>query len=248
MLIPLFDYERYRIIMESSFTFEGKTYLYFPDGVEYYSLYRTKRKINSFSELEYIAEKFLYLNPSFDLNLMKKLFEYLSDRDSGHIIRTYSNIRVNHMIDQVSLKKKLPFCPRLRKIIFNPAKMLDRKEKMRIVGSVINTKEKPSEDDINAVVEELWLNKEKITSSKIAKELNTSRYLISWYFTQETKQDIDKVNQEIKQTNLISKAIEAIDVLTDKGNKLKMRQLKKLTSIRDYSLLKEAVSRYQKQI
>ena len=247
-MIPLFDYERHRIIMESSFTFQGKTFLYFPDGVKYYSLYRTKRKINSFSELEYIAEKFLYLNPGFNIDLMKSLFQHLSDRDSGHIIRTYSDTRVNYMIDQVAAKKSVPFCPRLRKIIFNPTKMLDRQEKMRIVGSVINTKEKPEADDISAVIEELWLNKEKITIGKIASTLNTSRYLISYYFDDEISESIKKLNQEIRDVNLMSKAIEAIDELTDKGNRLKMRQLKKLTSIRDYALLKQAVIQYQNQI
>ena len=46
----------------------------------------------------------------------------------------------------------------------------------------------------------------------------------------------------------MAKAIEAIDVLTEGGDKLKMRSLKKITSIRNYSLLKKAVIRYQKKI
>ena len=119
---------------------------------------------------------------------------------------------------------------------------------MRIVASIIHTKQKPTESDINDVIEELWLNKEKITITKVANKLNTSRYLTSWYFDDEKKKQIEDVNEEIKETNLISKAIEAIDILTDNGNKLKMRELKKITSIRNYSLLKEAVFKYQKQI
>jgi len=152
------------------------------------------------------------------------------------------------MIEKVFDKKTKPYCPRLRKIIFNPSKMIDRKEKMRIVASIIHTKKKPSELEIDAVVEELWLNKEKITMSKVADKLNTSRYLTSWYFQGERKKAIENANKEIKETNLISRAIEAIDVLTDKGNKLKMRELKKITSIRNYQLLKNAVMQYQNQI
>jgi len=152
------------------------------------------------------------------------------------------------MIEKVFDKKTKPYCPRLRKIIFNPSKMIDRKEKMRIVASIIHTKKKPSESEIDAVVEELWLNKEKITMSKVADKLNTSRYLTSWYFQGERKKAIENANKEIKETNLISRAIEAIDVLTDKGNKLKMRELKKITSIRNYQLLKNAVMQYQNQI
>ena len=97
---------------------------------------------------------------------------------------------------------------------------------------------------LDEVVEELWLDQQKITYTKIANKLNTSRYLISWYFNEEVTSSIKNANEEIRQTNLISKAVEAIDILTDKGNKLKMRELKKLTSIRNYSLLKKAVTVY----
>lgn len=248
MLIPLFDYDKHRIIMQTPFRFEGRDYLYFPDGCKFYSLYRTSRKINSFSELEYIAEKFIHLNPGFDIGLMKKLFVKLSDRDTGHIIRTYGFNRVEGMIEKVLEKKTKPYCPRLRKIIFNPSKMIDRKEKMRIVASIIHTKNKPTEYEIDAVIEELWLNKEKITISKVADKLNTSRYLASWYFQGDKKKAIQNANKEIKETNLISKAIEAIDILTDKGNKLKMRELKKITSIRNYALLKTAVMQYHNEL
>jgi hypothetical protein len=234
--------------METPFKFKGEDYLFFPDGVDFYTLYRTKRKINSFSELEYIAEKFLYLNSDFDLDLMKSLFVKISDRDSGHIIRTYSGFRVENMVERVFNKKKKPYCPRQRKVIFNPSKMIDKKDKLKIVGHLIGSKEKPSISEINQVIEELWLNKEKITVSKVSKKLNTTRYLVNWYFDEETRLTIKKLNTEIKETNLISKAIEAIDFLTDKGNRLKMRELKKLTSIRDYSLLKDAVIKYQNQI
>jgi hypothetical protein len=46
----------------------------------------------------------------------------------------------------------------------------------------------------------------------------------------------------------MAKAIEAIDSLIEGGNKLKMRSLKQITSIRDYSLLKRAVNRYREKI
>ena len=125
--------------------------------------------------------------------------------------------------------------------------MIDRKTKMKIVSSIIGTKKRPTESEINHVIEELWLEKEKITLIKVANKLHTSRYLVSWYFDDETKESIKKANQDIKNENLISRAIEAIDLLTDKGNALKMRELKKITSIRNYSLLKKAVFIYQNE-
>ena len=63
-----------------------------------------------------------------------------------------------------------------------------------------------------------------------------------------SKESIKNANKDIKKTNLISRAIETIDILTDNGDKLKMRELKRLTSIRNYSILKEAVICYQKNL
>ena len=234
--------------MESPFIFKGKDYLYFPNGCKFYSLYRTTRKINSFSELEYIAEKFIHLNPDFNVNIAKRLFCKLSERDSGHIIRTYGQDRVENMIDRVFSKRKLPYCARKRKIIFNPSKMMDRKTKMKIVGAVIGRRNRPSTDEIDSVIEELWLDKDKITISKVAEKLNKTRHLVRWYFDQDKLDQFKSLNSEIKEENEMSKAVEAIDVLTEGGNKLKMRSLKKITSIRNYSLLKKAVIRYQKRI
>lgn len=244
MRIALFDYERHRIIMESSFTFEGKDYLFFPEGVNYYHLYRSSRKLNSFAELAYVAEKFIYLNPDFDVDKMKSLFFAVSDRESGHIVRTYTPSRVDEMVDRVVGERMTPFCPRLRKVIFNPSKYLSKEDKNSIVAKLIHTKDKPSEDDIDEVIQELWLNKEKITIRRVAKELDTTFYLVRWYFTDDKMEYIRSVNQEIKREAMIARAIEIIDALTDNGNKLKMRKLKQLSSIRDYQLLKEAVNRY----
>ena len=234
--------------MESSFVFKGKDYLHFPNGCNFYTLYLTTRKINTFSELEYIAEKFIHLNPEFDIDKMKLLFVGLSDRGSGHIIRTYSQDRVENMIDRVFSKRKLPYCARKRKIIFNPSKMIDRKTKMKIVGAVIGRRNRPSTDDIDSVIEELWLDKDKITISKVANKLNKTRHLVRWYLDQDKLDQFKSLNLEIKQENDMAKAIEAIDILTEGGDKLKMRSLKKITSIRNYSLLKKAVIRYQKKI
>jgi len=248
MRIPLFDFERHRIIMESNFSFGGEEYLFFPEGVKYYHLYRSTRKLNSFAELKYVAEKFVYLNPDFDISTLKRLFAVLSDRESGHVVRTYSQTRVDGMVEQVAGERVTPFCPRLRKVIFNPSKAIPLEEKRKIVAKLISQKERPLESEIDEVIQELWLNKEKITIKRVAQELGTTHYLVRWYFNEEKMQSIRQANTEIRNENEISKAVEIIDKLTDGGNKLKMRQLKQLSSIRNYSNLKEAVIRYRQKL
>lgn len=234
--------------MESHFRFEGKDYLYFPNGCKFYTLYRTTRKINSFNELKYIAEKFVYLNPDFNIETMVMLFLHISDRSNGHIIRTYGQQRVENMVYEVYDNKKIPYCHRLRKVIFNPSKKIDRKTKMKIVGQLISTKQRPAPEYIASIIKELFEENQKITISKVAEKANTSRYMIRWYFDKEVCNEINLMNDIIRQNNLISKAIEAIDILTEGGNKVKMRELKKITSIRDYNVLKTAVKKYEKLI
>lgn len=231
--------------MNTQFRFDGREYLFFPQGVKYHSLYRTSRRINTFAELEYIAEKFIWLNPDFSLDKMKALFIELSDRENGNIIRTYSQSRVRTMVERVYDRKKEPYCNKLRKVIFNPAQFKTRKEKMKIVGELVSKKKRPSAERINEAIKDLWLEKEKITIQSVTERLGSTRHLVRWYFDEHQINFIKSMNKEIKEEQEISKAIEAIDILTEGGNKLKMRELKKITSIRDYSILKKAIENYQ---
>ena len=127
-------------------------------------------------------------------------------------------------------------------------KIIDKKEKMRIVGMLVGRKNRPTNEQISEAIEDLWFDKIKITISSVAKHLNKSRHLVKWYFDKEQLKILEKINKDIKIENDLAKAIEAIDVLTEGGNKLKMRELKKITSIRNYSVLKKAIFNYQKGI
>jgi hypothetical protein len=231
--------------METSVPFGGKRYVYFPEGIPYYSLYRTKRKINSFYELEHIAEKFRYLNPDFDEGLMVDLFVKLSDRESGHIIRTYDQDRVTRMVYSVLKKKKTPYMRNKRKIVFNPVKYISKEDKREIVGKLIGRKPLIAEEDLKFIVSDLYENRERITLTKIAELTDTSRYIVKKSISAKMWRDIVNLNEKIKEEKNISKIIEAIEILTSKGNRLKMRKLKEITSIRDYEVLKKAVTLYQ---
>ena len=103
---------------------------------------------------------------------------------------------------------------------------------MQIVGELIGRKERPENEEIEETISELYVNFERITIKRVASELNTTPYLIRAFFD-DSVMIIKNANKEIRYEKQIHKAIEAIDKLTDNGNKLKMRQLKKLTSIRN---------------
>lgn len=244
MLYPLFNYTRHKIIMESCFTFSGEIYLFFPEGVPYYRLYRTSRKINSFAELEYVAEKFVYLNPEFDFDLMKRLFLELSDRSSGHVIRTYGSDRVEHMVERVYEKKKVPYCPKLRKIIFNPTKRLTKSEKMKIVGKLIGGKPRLSEEDLMMIITDMRENKIKITITKIAELTDKTKHIVNQSVTEKIRNTITQYNFEIKEEISEKKINQAISEILDAGDKITVRGVKKLCSVRNYELIKRVVHPY----
>lgn len=244
MLYPLFNYNAHKIIMESYFTFAGELYLFFPEGVRYYRLYRTSRKINSFSELEYVAEKFIHLNPDFNLDKMKYLFVELSDRSSGHVIRTYGQDRVEQMVERVFRKRKLPYCPKLRKIVFNPSKKISRSEKMKIVGMLTGGKPRLSERDLMSVVKELKKNQEKITITKLAELTDRTKHIVNQSVTEKIRITIAKYNEEIKQDLSEKKIKEAVKEILYSGNKVTVRGVKKICSVRDYDLIKKIVHPY----
>lgn len=245
-LYPLFDFEKHRIVMATTVSFKGQLYAYFPEGIPYYHLYRTKRKINSFAELEYIAEKFIYLNPDFELETMKGLFYKLSERESGHVIRTYTQRRVEAMIEIVHERKKVPYTGKLRKIIFNPSKMLTKEQKMRIVGQVIGSKPNVEEEDIFYVMDELHLNKEIITIAKIAEMCDSSRYMIKKSLTPKVVKEMDRLNTRLRTELNVVEVLEAIEVMRDKKVKIRIRSIKEYTSVREYKALRKALHHYRR--
>jgi hypothetical protein len=228
--------------MESYFPFSGEPYLYFPEGVRFYRLYRTSRKINSFAELEYVAEKFIHLNPDYELEHMKRLFVQLSERSSGHTIRTYGQDRVEAMVESVCKKRKVPYCPKLRKVVFNPSKRMSKSEKMKIVGQLIGTKPRLSEKDLIAVIEDMAENKIKITVSKIAELTDKTKHLVNQSLTEKTKNLIKVLNEKIKHEVETDRVLDAVDKLCQENKKITVRRVKEICSVRNYKLIKKAMA------
>lgn len=195
-MIALFDYDKHRLFMESSFKFEGYDFLYFDEGIPYYSLYRTSRKLNSFWEVKYVAEVLYYLNPNISIELFTELVLDLTDRSNGHVIRTYGESRVIGMCEYVMSNKRTPYVRRYRRIIFNPGKNITKYEKQCIVGTMIGrfNNKKITTDKLYNVIEDLMTTSSKITYVKIAKLLNCTRQTVSTNLTEGLKDIINYHN------------------------------------------------------
>lgn len=226
--------------------FQEFDFLWFETPVNHYDLFSVDCRVSSFEQLQYYAEVFLYLNPDIEKKFLKTSFLYFGSRDSGKSIRTYGKERISQMIDEVYLFKKTPYCRRQRRIVFNPEVIFSENEKQEISGLVTSRGLTFSEHDIIQVCYDLERRQIKITNKLIARELHCSEKTIGRLLSNKTKDLIKNINKKVRREKLISSCIEYIDLLSDSGDKVKMTSLKDITSIRDYSILKEAMIRFEK--
>jgi hypothetical protein len=184
---PIFDYDIFpNVLQESYFEFHGEDFLFFDDPVEFYTLYRNNRKINSFQELMYIGEVLLWLNPDMEYIKFLSMLVWVSDRSSGQSIRTYSEARVSDGVDFIWNNRKKPYVNKYRRIIFHPTRNIPRDEKMRVIGMVCG-KGKVNPQMIYDVVEELMMENEPITINQVAKVLQVTRQTISRHIIEDIK-------------------------------------------------------------
>lgn len=242
----LFDfYEDKNYSLEVELDFQDYDFLFFDEPFCYYSLKGITSKINSFQQLTYYAEVFLFLNPDIEPDMFSGIFRILADREWGKTIRTYGKARVNQMCEEVYSEKKKPYCNNWRKIIFNPNKIISSEEKMAISGLLFSKHISISNKDVQNCVHQLILANESISDQKIAEILECSQKTVSRAMDTQTRANIKESNAFIKRKDKLNKIIEYIDILSEGGNDVKIRELKKFIAVKDYSLYKEAFSIYK---
>lgn len=244
--MTLFELENDNIILQTGHDFQGYDFVWYDNPVDHFDLTSIQSRVTSFQQLKYYAEVLFYLNPDIDYNIFQGLFRYTGTRESGKCIRTYSKARIDQMTEEVYKIQKHPYCRRTRRIMFNPEKIISHEEKLAISSHIIKRGLTFTKEDIHKAIAQLFDSQRIITQEAIAKELMCSRRTVNRVCDTETNKMIKNFNKEIRREQSISKAIEWIDVLSDSGDGMKMQDLKKITNIRDYSIIKEAMSRYEK--
>lgn len=241
----LFESENNNLILTTDHDFRDCDFVWYNNPVDHFDLHSIDHRIMSFEQLRYYAEILFYLNPDIDFNIFKGYFRWIGNRESGKTIRSYSKARVDQMIDEVYKFRKDPYCRRMRRVVFNPQVIISFEEKMAITAHMIKRGINYTAYDVMAAIDKLSRSQILITQDMIASELVCSRRTISRLMNNKIKSTIEIQNKKIKRERAISNAVEWIDVLSDSGNKVKMQELKSLTNIRDYSIIKEAIQRYE---
>ncbi len=235
--------ERFNLSLE--FDFNEYDFLFFDKPICFYNLKDITSKISSFEQLTYYAEVFFYLNPDVDFKIFYGIFHTLGDREWKKTIRTYSKARILAMCQEVFEIRKQPYCSQWRRIIFNPEKKIRNDEKMSICGELFKKQLTYTVEDVEKAVLQLKLANTLINDSNIADILNCSQKTIQRNMTSAIRNDIKKSNAFIKRKVKIQKIIEYIDILSEGGNEVKIRELRNFIAVKDYSMIKEAFSIYK---
>ena len=240
----LFEFEDDDLALETEHDFCGLDFVFYDNPVDHYSVKNIGKKIGSFSELEYYAEVLFYLNPDIDQELLKGIFCWLGSRDSAKSIRTYGKPRIEYAINKIFFERPKPFCRRMRRVVFNPLKIMSMEEKMSISSHIIKRSPSFYRRDIKRAIMSLRSRREVITVERISREILCSKSTVSRLIDKELSVLIKGFNRESRKELKIRVLMENIELLTSNGDAIKIRALKEMTSIRDYQLIKEAINLY----
>lgn len=244
----LFEFEDDKFCLVTEHDFQGMDFVWYSSPVNHYDIRECYARIASFDQLEYYAEVFLYLNPDVDKNLLAGIFQWVANRENGKTVRTYGKARVNDMIGKVYHERSTPWCRRMRRVIFNPDKIISAEDKMSVTAQIVGRGISYTETDLIQTIQFMSRNRMITTQDTVSKEMGCSVRTVQRLMNQSHKYTMRVNNERIKRENKIEKVIEWIDLLSSDGNTLKMRYLKEMTSVRDYSIIKEALHRYENQL
>tara|TARA_B110000879_G_scaffold45185_1_gene63756 strand:- start:137 stop:760 length:624 start_codon:yes stop_codon:yes gene_type:complete len=172
---------------------------YYEEGTfEYYALFKSKAKINTYKSLKWHLLVLWYLNPQLDQDDLESLAESICYKENGFVTFKVSDQLLKSIIYDVSMcDLEIPPVNKSRKIIFNWNSMLSTEEKLSIVGTMIGRSKKINSDDIYSVMLQLHDDNKKITIGRVSALLNVSQRTIHRNMCNELKKEKELLNQQL---------------------------------------------------
>jgi len=171
-------------------------WFYLEGTYDYYSLFNTKAKINSYKSLKWHLLTLWYLNPQLTMDDFKDLATHICFKENNFITFKVPNQILNNMIYEVYMEDlDQPPKNRLRKIVFKDGTGLSTSEKLSIVGSIVGKSKSIKEDDIYDAM--LYIHEQgKITIAKLAKVLKCTTRTIHRNMGEELKREKELLNRQ----------------------------------------------------
>ena len=178
-----------------------KDYVYYNKGTyECYDLFRSKALITTHKSLVWHLTVLWYLNPKLDFDQFKGLAKYIAEKRNNFITFTINDKALSDVVNLVYMQDlEKPPRNKLRKVIFKDTCLLSVTDKLKIVGSLIGKSKKADESDIYDAMLLLNHNNEKITISKLSRELNVTTRTIYRNMSDHLKQEKTILNKSLNE-------------------------------------------------
>lgn len=172
---------------------------YYEDGTyQKYDLFWYSAKIGSIKSLKWHIFTLRFLNPDMDDEKFEQVVNYICDTKNNFITFDVNQKVIDNLISE-ALNDPLDYAPpnKLRKVIFKQTCGLDRKQKMKIVGSIIGKGNSLSESEIESVMRWLNENGHEITNGRLERELGKSVRTIQRAMTPALRELRDELNNTV---------------------------------------------------
>ncbi len=171
--------------------------VYYEEGTyEYYDLFRSKAKINTYKSLKWHLLVLWYLNPQLDTQDFIELAEVITNYSYGFITFDVPDKLLEKIIDDVcKCDLEEPPKNKLRKFIFKDNCRLTLSEKLSIVGKMIGRSKRIHPDDIYQCMLDMHDMGKKITIGRLAGLLDCSTRTIYRNMPSELKKEKEFLNQ-----------------------------------------------------
>jgi len=177
---------------------------YYEDGTrEFYSLFNTTVKINSYRSLKWHLIVLRYLNMDLSPQKFYSLAEHIIDQNNGFITFSVDSSFLHNILAEI-LDIEFSFSPntKIRKIIFKDGTGLTAREKLKIVGSIIGRNKIVNNVDIYEGMLYLHEQNKKITMNAIAQLLGVSERSVYRNIDDDLKKEKKILNEALQQNKL----------------------------------------------
>lgn len=177
---------------------------FYEDGThEYYNLFNSPAKINSYKSLKWHIIVLWYLNQTLSVNKFTSLINYIGKKQNGFVTFNADPVVLDKLVQEIyGFEFDLAPKNRIKKVIFRDNTGLTKSEKLSIVGKLLGRSSKATPEAIYNCMLEMNDLGEKITIAKLAKHLKCTTRTIHRNLTDELRKEKDILNEEVQHSKL----------------------------------------------
>ena len=173
--------------------------MFFEDGThEYYDLFRSEAKINTYKSLYWHLLVLWYLNPEKGPDEFKQMSYAICNKSNGFISFSISDNMIDKIVYDVYMSDlDRPPKNKLRKVIFKRGCGLSKAEKLSIVGQLIGRSNKTHPDDVYQAMIDIHDLGQKITIKRVSEVLGVSSRTVHRHMCEDLKREKELLNKQL---------------------------------------------------